>query len=67
MAHNNLGVSYKNQGQWDDAITWYKKAIRLKPDYARAYNNLALLYKKMGREDEAEKLMERAARIRAKQ
>ncbi|MGV6844645.1 MAG: tetratricopeptide repeat protein, partial [Lutibacter sp.] len=36
----NVGVMNMNQGKTEEAITNFKKAIDLKPDYADAYNNL---------------------------
>jgi tetratricopeptide (TPR) repeat protein len=40
MAHNNLGNALQRQGWLDEAVTHYREAVRLKPDYAEAYNNL---------------------------
>lgn len=39
----NLGVSADQQGNKEQAITYYKKATELKSDYAAAYNNIAVL------------------------
>jgi serine/threonine protein kinase/Tfp pilus assembly protein PilF len=38
--HLNLGVSFVDKGEFDEAIVCYQEAIRLKPDYATAYCNL---------------------------
>jgi tetratricopeptide (TPR) repeat protein len=45
--HLNLGIELKNQGHVDEAISHYRKALELKPDYAEGYYNLgnALLIK----------------------
>ena len=39
-AHFNLGVAYKSEGQFEHAITSYRRALVLKPDYVEALNNL---------------------------
>jgi tetratricopeptide (TPR) repeat protein len=36
----NVGVMNMNQGKVEEAISNFKKAIELKPDYADAYNNI---------------------------
>lgn len=35
---------YHNMKQYDNAITYYEKAIQLDPNYAEAYSNLGLAY-----------------------
>ena len=37
----NLGVISSNSNQLEDAVTYYKKAISIKPDYFNAYLNLS--------------------------
>src|SRR6185312_14879047 len=32
MAHNNLGIIFKDEGEYDRAIFQYQETIRLKPD-----------------------------------
>lgn len=39
----NLGVSSDQQGNKEQAMEYYRKAIELDPEYAAAYNNLAVL------------------------
>jgi tetratricopeptide (TPR) repeat protein len=43
MAHHGLGNALSCMGQFDQAITEHRKAIRIKEDYARAHNDLAWL------------------------
>ncbi len=38
--HLNLGIELKNQDRLDDAISHYRKALQLQPNYAEAYYNL---------------------------
>lgn len=42
--HNNLGIVYKKFGRYEEAISQYKKALAIDPDYAGAYYNLGLIY-----------------------
>ena len=45
----NVGVMNMNQGNIDEAIANFEKAIELKPDYADAYNNIgAAIIEKAG-------------------
>ncbi|HKJ05932.1 MAG TPA: tetratricopeptide repeat protein [Flavobacteriaceae bacterium] len=40
MLYYNVGVMNMNQGNTDEAINYFKKAIELKADYADAWNNI---------------------------
>ena len=40
-ACNNLGKTYTDQGKLDDALTYYRRALDLKPDQAVMHSNLA--------------------------
>ena len=40
-AHNNLGNTFKELEQLDDAINCYEKAIAINPNYAEAHLILA--------------------------
>ena len=40
IAHNNLGVALFAEQKNEEAISHYKMAIKIKPDYALAHNNL---------------------------
>jgi tetratricopeptide (TPR) repeat protein len=51
--HNNLGVAYRDQGRFNEAINEHQIALKLKPDYVDAHNNLGVAYAKQGRIDEA--------------
>jgi Flp pilus assembly protein TadD len=43
-AHSNLGVAYKELGDFDSAIREYRIAIRLKPGFQQAHSNLAIAH-----------------------
>ena len=44
----NLGVELSNVGQHDNAVTSYKNALALKPDFYQAAMNLGLRYEAIG-------------------
>ena len=41
---NQQGEDFFNAGHIDDALTAFKKAIKIEPDYVVAHNNLGVLY-----------------------
>jgi tetratricopeptide (TPR) repeat protein len=53
MACNNLGLDYFQQGQVDDAIAQYQRAMAIQPNDAQAHYNLGLVYFRQGWMDEA--------------
>ncbi len=46
--HNNLGLTLKEQGKLDAAISSYNTALQLKPNYPDAHNNLGSTLKDKG-------------------
>lgn len=52
-AHNNLGVQYQKQRQWDDAIRSYRRAIEIQPNSAKAHVNLAAVFLELGQIESA--------------
>ncbi|HUB67069.1 MAG TPA: tetratricopeptide repeat protein [Candidatus Methylacidiphilales bacterium] len=53
MGHNNLGNIFAEQGQIDDAMVEYQKALDLNPNYPDAQNDLGAELLQKGRMDEA--------------
>ncbi|MGE5339924.1 MAG: fused MFS/spermidine synthase [Candidatus Omnitrophota bacterium] len=53
-AHYNLGFIYSKENNLPMAVEEYKKAISLKPDFAKAYADLANAYIDLGKYDLAE-------------
>lgn len=51
--HYNLGELYRQDGEFNKAITKYNIALDIKPDYISAYNNLGNLYDEMREHDKA--------------
>jgi len=64
MAEYNLGLALKNQGQLDQAIAHYRRAINIWPDYVEAHYNLGGAYIEKGEIDEALAEYRRAIEIR---
>lgn len=42
IAHTSLGIALFEQGKTDQAISHYRAALRLRPDFAEAYNDLGV-------------------------
>jgi tetratricopeptide (TPR) repeat protein len=49
IAHYNLGLIYKAQGNYGAAVEAYELAILLQPDAPEAYQNLGVVYFKLGK------------------
>ena len=54
-AHNNLGVFYARQGDWERAAGEYQRALELDAGAYEAHKNLGLLYARRGLRDDWEK------------
>ena len=44
VAHNHLGILERRKGEFEAALTWYRRAIEIDDAYARAHLNLGILY-----------------------
>ena len=53
VAHNNLGFSLAEKGNFDEAIVHYQKAIRIFPGFVYPYINLGFISYKQGNFQEA--------------
>ena len=53
VGYVHRGEFYSNEDLNEKAIAAYKKALEIKPDYAKAYRGLAEVYRDEGRYDEA--------------
>jgi tetratricopeptide (TPR) repeat protein len=49
----NQGIEHYEGGRFEEAIEAFRKASRLKPDYAQAYNDLGMAYVGLNRRAEA--------------
>jgi tetratricopeptide (TPR) repeat protein len=63
MANYNLGIVLSKQGEADQAIDHYRRAVVLRPDYAEAHYNLGRLLVEQGQLADAIAHYERAAAI----
>ena len=52
-AHNNLGVTLKEMGEFENAESSFRKAIAIMDGNANAHNNLGNTLRELGRLDEA--------------
>lgn len=64
MAYNDLGNVLLSRGEIDSAAQDYRKALELKPDYAKAENNLGEALFQKGRTVEAAGCFEKALQLR---
>ena len=53
ITETNLGVARQADRRLDDAISHYRRALAIRPDYAPAANNLGVALRAAGRLDEA--------------
>ena len=49
----NLGNVFQDLEQYEQALGYYERALKIRPDYADAFNNRGLALKELGRYDEA--------------
>ncbi len=59
-----LGAAYERNGQFDQAVSYFKKAIAATPDFAEALNYLGYIWAERGQNlREARALIERAVKL----
>ena len=63
LAHNNLGSALFEQGQTDEAISHFQRALEIEPGFAKAHYNLAGILRDRGQVDEAAVHFQRALEI----
>jgi len=64
LAMNNLGISYIDLGQYQQAIKYFQDSSRSKPDFVAAWCNLGVAYQKLDRHQEAIGYFQEALRIK---
>ncbi len=63
-AHNNLGNTLQDLGEFEGAVASYRRAIEIKPDFVSAQYNLGIALSALGRADEAVESYHRALAIK---
>ncbi|MEK9723187.1 MAG: tetratricopeptide repeat protein [Rhodospirillaceae bacterium] len=63
VVHNNLALALVAQKQLDEAVTHFKRAIKLDANYLDAYSNLGDAYRHAGKFADAVKSLKRAQKI----
>ena len=63
-AYNNLGIIFKNSGEYENAKFCYEKAIEINPNYPEAHNNLGIIFNNLGKYHEAKTCYEKAIEIK---
>jgi len=51
--YNNIGMCYKDQGKYEEAIKNFELSVNAKSDFATAYNNIGDCYEKLGNKQKA--------------
>jgi tetratricopeptide (TPR) repeat protein len=65
MAHNNLGLIYLKNKEWEKAETEFKTELEINPNYALAFFNSGLLYYQLGQKEKAEDFWKKTLEINA--
>lgn len=52
-SYNNIGMCYKDQGKYEDAIKNFEQSVKEKPDFATAHNNIGECWEKLGNKPKA--------------
>jgi superkiller protein 3 len=60
---NAIGAALNGADKQDEAVTWYKQAIKLNPGFASAYNNLGLNYASRGLFEQATVPLRKACKL----
>ena len=64
ILYNISGACYASLGQMDTAVSYYEKALDIKPDYAEAHNNLAITLQGLDQLDAAVERYKKALAIK---
>ncbi len=66
VMYNKLGLSLRKQGRWEEAVAYYKHAIKVVPDDEGLFYNMAMAYMDGGKAEDAIKAIECALAINPK-
>ena len=59
----DMALSYLQLGQYEDAVTYGRKAVSIRPDYARVYHRLAAALAHLGHVAEARDTLDKAVAL----
>jgi len=62
-AYIELGLRYRNQGEYDKAEEMFKRAIEINPGNEKTYSELGLCYRHQGRHDKAKEMFKKIIEI----
>jgi len=62
-ARNNLGLTYKRLGRYDEAINEFQETLKMDPFHMVTYNNLVILYTDLGQYDMAIEVAETCSAV----
>jgi tetratricopeptide (TPR) repeat protein len=65
--YKNQGNTYFKEGDYENALQYYGKAVEIDPDYRDAWNNIYITLVKLDRIDDASKCKEILEKIKYKQ
>ncbi|MBE9095731.1 tetratricopeptide repeat protein [Tychonema sp. LEGE 07203] len=65
-SYQQMGAAFMTQGNLDEAIAAYRKAIKLNPDCSATHNNLGDALAKTSKVDEASQAYRRAIELEVK-
>jgi predicted negative regulator of RcsB-dependent stress response len=64
LTYEKLGLKSSIEGNWDDAIANFERAVKTKPDYAEGFNALGIALQSQDRNDEAFAAFREAIRLK---
>jgi tetratricopeptide (TPR) repeat protein len=63
IQYHEKGVAFSREGRLEEALSAFKRATKLFPDYGKAYYNMGVVYHELGEDDEAIEAYEKAIEI----
>jgi type IV pilus assembly protein PilF len=63
---SNLGLAYYNQKQYDPAVKYYQRALKLEPGFSPAILGLSRTYQAQGKRSEVISLLEEGVKMQPK-
>ena len=66
IEYKNMGNNYFNEGDYENALLYYGKAVEIDPEYRDAWNNIYVTLLKLDRTDNAKRCKEILDRLEYK-